>query len=196
MIDLVKNKDPESFDEAYNHPEADKKIMWRRAISKEFEAKGVWGKFQMSDIPNGRNCIKNKYVFRTKLNGIFLPRYLACGYVQIPGLDFRQSYAPKRVIKLILDTRMHCLKLQSRHESDKWDLILYCDSDWAGDPESRSSVTGFIIYLLGVPISPRLRGVPPGTPFTLKLCAQMKILCLLIRICRKDTAQELECYFI
>ena len=25
MVDLV--KDPESFDEAYNHPEADKKIM-------------------------------------------------------------------------------------------------------------------------------------------------------------------------
>jgi hypothetical protein len=34
MVDLV--KDPESFDEAYNHPEADKKLMWRRAISKEF----------------------------------------------------------------------------------------------------------------------------------------------------------------
>jgi hypothetical protein len=43
LVDFV--KDPESFDEAYNHPEGDKKIMWRRAISKEFgemEAKGVW----------------------------------------------------------------------------------------------------------------------------------------------------------
>jgi hypothetical protein len=36
LVDLV--KDPESFDEAYNHPEADKKIMWRRAISEEMEA--------------------------------------------------------------------------------------------------------------------------------------------------------------
>jgi hypothetical protein len=51
MVDLV--KDPESFDEAYNHPEAEKKIMWRCAISKEFEemkAKRGWEKFK---IPNG-----------------------------------------------------------------------------------------------------------------------------------------------
>ena len=58
----------------------------------------------------------------------------------------------QRVIKFVLDTRMHCLKLQPRHESEKWDLVSYCDSDWAGDPESRISVTGFIMYLLGVPI--------------------------------------------
>jgi hypothetical protein len=36
MVDLV--KDPESFDEAYNHPEADKKIMgaaqFRRNLKK------------------------------------------------------------------------------------------------------------------------------------------------------------------
>jgi hypothetical protein len=28
----------------------------------------------------------------------------------------------------------------------------FCDSKWAGDPETRVSVTGFIIYLLSVPI--------------------------------------------
>ena len=95
LVDLV--KDPENFDEAYNHPEADKKIMWRRAISKEFEemeAKGVWEKFLKSEIPNGRNCIKNKWVFKTKRNGIFRARLVACGYSQIPGVDFQESYAP------------------------------------------------------------------------------------------------------
>jgi hypothetical protein len=51
-----------------------------------------------------------------------------------------------------LDTRMHCWKLQPRHESGKWDLVFYCDSDLAGDPASRISVTGFIMHLLGVPI--------------------------------------------
>jgi hypothetical protein len=58
----------------------------------------------------------------------------------------------QRVIKFLLDTRMHCLKLQPRHESDKWDLVLYCDSDWPENPESRISATGSIMYLLGVPI--------------------------------------------
>jgi hypothetical protein len=51
-----------------------------------------------------------------------------------------------------LDTKLHYLKLQQKHECDKWDLVLHCNSNWPGDPESRISVTGFIMYLLGVPI--------------------------------------------
>jgi hypothetical protein len=46
--------------------------MWRRTISKEFEemkAEGVWEKFLKSEIPNRQNCIKNKWVFKTKRNG-------------------------------------------------------------------------------------------------------------------------------
>jgi hypothetical protein len=33
-----------------------------------------------------------------------------------------------------------------------WDLKIFCNSDWADDPETRVSVTGFIIYLLNVSI--------------------------------------------
>jgi hypothetical protein len=94
MVDLV--KDPESFDEACNHPEAHNKVLWHHAIPKEFEemkAKGVWEKFQKSDIPNRQNCIINKWVFKTKRNGIFLAQLVACGYTQIPGVDFQESYA-------------------------------------------------------------------------------------------------------
>jgi len=94
MVDIV--KDPESFDEAYNHPEANKKVMWRRAILKEFEemkAKGLWETFQKLEILNGRNCINSKWVFKTKRNGIFRARLVACGYSQIPGVDFQESYA-------------------------------------------------------------------------------------------------------
>jgi hypothetical protein len=58
----------------------------------------------------------------------------------------------QRVIKFVLDTKLHSLKLQPRHENDTWDLLFYCNSDWAGDPESRISVTGFIMYMLGVKI--------------------------------------------
>ena len=54
MVDLV--KDPESFKDAFNHPEIDKKMKWRHAISKEIKemsSKGVWEKFKKSEIPNG-----------------------------------------------------------------------------------------------------------------------------------------------
>jgi hypothetical protein len=70
----------------------------------------------------------------------------------IDGANLAAYKEMQRVIKLVLDTKLHCLKLQPRHESDKWDLVLYCDSDWTGDTESRISVTGFTMYLLGVPI--------------------------------------------
>ena len=33
-----------------------------------------------------------------------------------------------------------------------WELKIYSDSDWAGDKDNRRLVTGFIIFLLGVPI--------------------------------------------
>ena len=46
----------------------------------------------------------------------------------------------QRVIKFVLDTKLYCVKLQQKHESEEWDLVSYCDSDWAGDPESRISV--------------------------------------------------------
>ena len=75
MVDLV--KDPESFEDAFNHPEFDKKIKWRHAILKEFEEMKSREKFKKSEIPNGRNCIKNKWIFKIKRNGIFRAR-LVC----------------------------------------------------------------------------------------------------------------------
>jgi hypothetical protein len=33
-----------------------------------------------------------------------------------------------------------------------WDLKIFWDSEWAGDPYTRVSVTGLIIYLLNLPI--------------------------------------------
>jgi hypothetical protein len=56
-----------------------------------------------------------------------------------------------RVVKFVLDTKDYCLKLNPISENEEWDLVLYSDSDWAGYPETRISVTGFIIYLLGAP---------------------------------------------
>jgi hypothetical protein len=56
------------------------------------------------------------------------------------------------VMKFVLDTKQYCLKTQPVDDGKDWDFITYCDSDWACDAETRISVTGFLIYLLGVPI--------------------------------------------
>jgi hypothetical protein len=58
-----------------------------------------------------------------------------------------------RVIKFVIDTKSFGLKVQPKLDNNLgWDLKIFCDSYWAGDPETRVSVTGFIIYMLNVPI--------------------------------------------
>jgi hypothetical protein len=52
-----------------------------------------------------------------------------------------------RVIKFVLDTKNYCLKISPKFNSSSLNLKVFCDSDWAGDPETRICVTGFIIYL-------------------------------------------------
>jgi hypothetical protein len=57
------------------------------------------------------------------------------------------------VIKFVIDTKTFGLKVQPRLENNlAWDLKIFCDRNWEDDPETRVSVTGFIIYLLNVPI--------------------------------------------
>jgi hypothetical protein len=54
----------------------------------------IWRNFKHQDVPKGRRCIKRRWVFTIKQNGIFRSRQVACGYIQIPGVDFTESCAP------------------------------------------------------------------------------------------------------
>jgi hypothetical protein len=60
----------------------------------------------------------------------------------------------KRVMKFVLDTRNLGLKIEpkAQNNDDDWVMVVYTDSDYAGDKDNRISVSGFIIFLLGVPI--------------------------------------------
>jgi hypothetical protein len=63
-----------------------------------------------------------------------------------------------RVIKFVEQTRQRRLVLSPTCENFTWDLKAYSDSDFAGDTETRKSVSGFIIYLCGAAISWRSKG--------------------------------------
>jgi hypothetical protein len=45
------------------------------------------------DIPISCRYIKNKWIFKVQRNGIFRARLVACGYSQVPGIDFSESFA-------------------------------------------------------------------------------------------------------
>lgn len=58
------------------------------------ESKEVWEIIKKEDIPEGRRTIKNKWIFKINRNGIFRTRLVACGYSQVPDIDFNESFAP------------------------------------------------------------------------------------------------------
>ena len=45
-------------------------------------------------MPPDRRCVKTKWVFKIKQNGIFRACLVACGYIQISGVDYTANYAP------------------------------------------------------------------------------------------------------
>jgi hypothetical protein len=55
-----------------------------------------------------------------------------------------------RVVEFVIDTKNFRLKIKPEFKGENWSLQVFCDSDWAGDSETRISVTGFILYLMNV----------------------------------------------
>jgi hypothetical protein len=65
-----------------------------------------------------------------------------------------------RVLKYVLDTKRLSLKMEPKKEKNEteWSIVAFSDSDYAGDSETRVSIAGFILYLMGVPISWKSKG--------------------------------------
>jgi hypothetical protein len=59
-----------------------------------------------------------------------------------------------RVTKFVLDTSTLGLRIEPKCPDGEltWDLVVYSDSDWAGDKDNRRSVSGFVMFLCSVPI--------------------------------------------
>ena len=64
----------------------------------------------------------------------------------------------KQVIKYVLDTRELGLKIKPVKigNNENVHIEVFCDSNYAGDKETRVSVSGYILYVCNVPVAWRL----------------------------------------
>ncbi|KAL7535063.1 hypothetical protein ACHAXR_008476, partial [Thalassiosira sp. AJA248-18] len=134
--------EPKNYDGAWNHPDPVQRGNWREAIAKEFsdmESRGVWKKIKRNQMPRDRrpdiaNCVRE---LSKVLDGPTMGSYKEL----------------LRIIKYVLDTRNYGLKIwPTRNTGSSWNMTCFTDSDFATDPDTRRSVSGYIIYLHGVPI--------------------------------------------
>lgn len=100
LVDLYANcnfalmaADPTSFDEAKDEVE------WQNAMNEEIRSIQKNETWKLVDLPEGKNVIGLKWVFRTKFNtdGSILKhkaRLVAKGYAQQEGIDFEETFSP------------------------------------------------------------------------------------------------------
>jgi hypothetical protein len=98
--DPTTNKDlyetPASLNQPRYHQYPWQRERWHKAINKELqkmEDLKVWKFLKKDTIPRGRRCVKHKWVFDIKQTGIFRARLVACGYIQIGGVDFTEFFS-------------------------------------------------------------------------------------------------------
>ncbi len=73
-------EEPKTFQQAWYHPDEYQCKMWREAIRKEYQdmiKHKVWRRTSKRQIPSNRRCIKCKWVFKIKRNGVFRARLVA-----------------------------------------------------------------------------------------------------------------------
>jgi hypothetical protein len=66
--------EPQTFEQAWHHPDAGEKEGWHNAIKKEFMSmieKDVWTKVKKDQVPSNRRLLGTKWVFKKKSSGIF-----------------------------------------------------------------------------------------------------------------------------
>ena len=77
---------------------------------------------------------------------IYLSRFSSC-------YGIAHWKAAKRVLRYLVTTSSRFLTFNVTPTEDPMDLIIYSDSDWAGDKNDRKSFSGSVVYLMGCAVS-------------------------------------------
>lgn len=85
---ITSEQDPKTYQQAVNSDN------WKMAMQKELQAHEKQKTWEEAELPNGKNAIETKWVFRTKEDGTKKARIVARGYQIEEENPFDALYAP------------------------------------------------------------------------------------------------------
>ena len=160
IISKLKENIPERFQDAWHHPDSKMRDKRRQGIRKEFKnmiMRGVWRVMPKHKMPKDRRCVKCRWVFEVKRNGVFRARLVACGYSQIPGVDFTESYAPVInditwrmliIIKMLWNLSAKIIDVETAFLHGDLEEEIYMDVPAGFEIVSEQDYTGTCLYLI------------------------------------------------
>ena len=84
-------RDPASYVEAMRSENADE---WMKVYQYEIDALSKNNTWDLVDLPQGRKAVKSKWVHKHKSDGRYRARLVAKGFMQIPGIDYDETFSP------------------------------------------------------------------------------------------------------
>ena len=102
-MDTNANDAPSKYSEIFKRSDSES---WLDAVEEENKALLANKVFiQVNSLPEGKNLVKAKYIFKRKSDGRYKARLVAKGYSQVFGVDFKEVYAPvvsKNSLRMLL----------------------------------------------------------------------------------------------
>jgi len=170
ISDISIDDDPATYQEALLRPDAS---LWRQAIESELKSlkdNDTWSIIPHQLIPDGRQPIGCKWVFKRKLNSDgsiarYKARLVAKGYAQQFGIDYDETYAPVAKFTSIRaliaigashDFEMHQMDVKTAFLNGDLNEEIYMTVPEGIDHDVTSAVCKLNRTLYGLKQSPRM----------------------------------------
>src|SRR6267142_5818522 len=109
-------RDPASYTEAMGSTNVDS---WKEVCKYEIATLDKNKTWELVNLPAGHKAVKSKWVFKHKADGCYHARLVAKGFMQIPSLDYDETFLPIVCFKYL---RL-LLALAALHQQ-KWTFLI------------------------------------------------------------------------
>ena len=100
---LLYHDEPTNYEEAMVSPDSGK---WLEAIKSEMGSMYKNKVWTLVDLPDDRQAIENKWIFKKKTNAdgnvtVYKARLVVKGFQQVQGVDYNETFSPIAILSLL-----------------------------------------------------------------------------------------------